>query len=137
MTIAEARIEITKCRQLCYLAAVVADEQGFKAAKSYIAMIKVAAPRAALKIIDEAIQLHGAHGISQDSHLAAMYTGMRTLRVADGPDMVHLITIAKEELSKGDFLAGRYVSGMNKNVEKYGKFQHVEHGDLYAGRPKL
>merc|ERR1719203_2497487 len=57
-TIAEARIEITKCRQLCYLAACMADERGFKEAKGYIAMIKVAAPRAALKVIDDAIQVH-------------------------------------------------------------------------------
>jgi acyl-CoA dehydrogenase len=71
-TIAEARIEIAKCRQLCYLAACMADEKGFKAAKNYIAMIKVAAPQMALKVIDDAIQLHGAHGISQDSKLGEM-----------------------------------------------------------------
>lgn len=129
--IAEARIEITMCRQLCYLAAVVADERGFKEAKSYIAMIKVAAPRAALKIIDEAIQIHGAHGVGQDSQLAHMYTQTRTLRVADGPDMVHLITIAKEELKAGHTDIGRRISGVNKNVEKYGKFAHVEGGALY------
>lgn len=129
--IAEARIEITKCRQLCYLAACVADEKGFKAAKVHIAMIKVAAPRAALHIIDEAIQIHGAHGVSQDSRLAAMYVNMRTLRVADGPDMVHLITIAKSEIASGTSVIGRHVSGTNKNVEKYGKFNHVEGGALY------
>merc|ERR1719159_1947157 len=84
--IAEARIEITKCRQLCYLAAVVADEKGFKDAKAHVAMIKVAAPRMALRVIDEAIQIHGAHGVSQDSRLSGMWMGMRTLRVADGPD---------------------------------------------------
>jgi acyl-CoA dehydrogenase len=55
--IAESRIEITKCRQLCYLAAVIADDRGFKKAKKYIAMIKVAAPRAALQIVDEAMQV--------------------------------------------------------------------------------
>mmetsp|Transcript_8324 Transcript_8324/g.25877 ORF Transcript_8324/g.25877 Transcript_8324/m.25877 type:complete len:453 (-) Transcript_8324:57-1415(-) len=129
--IAEARIEITSCRQLCYLAACVADEKGFKAAQSHIAMIKVAAPRAALKIIDEAIQVHGAHGVSQDSQLAAMWTNMRTLRVADGPDMVHMMTIAKNEIAKGQSEIGRQVSGVNKNVEKYGKFSHVEGGALY------
>mmetsp|Transcript_37685 Transcript_37685/g.56225 ORF Transcript_37685/g.56225 Transcript_37685/m.56225 type:complete len:178 (+) Transcript_37685:1-534(+) len=135
--IAEARIEITKVRQLCYLAAVMADEYGFKAAKGYIAMIKVAAPRAAIAIIDEAIQIHGAHGVSQDSKLASLYTHLRTLRVADGPDTVHLITIAKEELAKGGGELGAAVSGINKNVEKYGKFSHVEGGALYVkGAPK-
>jgi len=131
-SIAESRIEITKCRQLCYLAAVVADEKGFKAAQSHIAMLKVAAPRAALKIIDEAIQIHGAHGVSQDSQLAAMWTNMRTLRVADGPDMVHMMTIAKNEIAKGQSEIGRQVSGTNRFVEKYGKFSHVEGGALYV-----
>jgi len=129
--IAEARIEITSCRQLCYLAACVADEKGFKAAQSHIAMIKVAGPRAALKVIDDAIQIHGAHGVSQDSRLAGMYQGMRTLRVADGPDMVHMMTIAKNEIAKGQSEIGRQVSGINRNVEKYGKFSHVEHGAMY------
>jgi len=135
--IAEARIDITKCRQLCYLAAVVADEKGFKAAQSHIAMIKVAAPRAALKIIDEAIQVHGAHGVSQDSALASMWTTMRWLRVGDGPDIVHMMTIAKNEIAKGQSEIGRQVSGTNKNVEKYGKFSHVEGGALYIkGSPQ-
>lgn len=137
--IAEARIAITQCRQLCYLAAVVADDLGFKAAKNHIAMIKVAAPRAALKIIDDAIQLHGAHGVSQDSKLPMMYMGMRTLRVADGPDMVHLLSIAKNELDNHESAAiGRIVSGSNENVAKYGKFKHVEGHELYVnGRAKL
>lgn len=130
-TIAEARIEITKCRQLCYLAAVMADEKGFKAAQSYIAMIKVAAPRAALQIIDDAIQVHGAHGVSQDSMLSGMWANMRTLRVADGPDTVHLMTIAKNELKNAGSEIGRKVSGTNVNVERYGKFSHVEGGALY------
>lgn len=137
-SIAEARIEITKCRQLCYLAAVMADERGFKAAQAYIAMIKVAAPRAALRIIDEAIQVHGAHGVSQDCGLAEMWTHMRTLRVADGPDMVHLMTIAKNELARRDAGgAGRRLSGTNENVARYGKFAHVEGGRLYSGTSKL
>merc|ERR1711972_738845 len=124
-TVAEARMEITKSRLLCYLAAVQADDNGFKAAKSYVAMTKVDAPRMCLKIIDEAIQIHGAHGVSQDSKLTDMYTGIRTLRVADGPDIVHLNTIAKEELKKKSSVMGAMVSGTNKNIEKYGKFKHV------------
>jgi len=135
--IAEARIEITKCRQLCYLAAVMADEYGFKAAQTYVAMIKVAAPRSALKIIDDAIQVHGAHGVSQDCGLPGMWTNMRTLRVADGPDTVHMMTIAKNEIAKGGSKIGRRVSGTNSNVERYGKFSHVDGGALYIkGSPQ-
>lgn len=123
--IAEARLEITKSRLLCYLAAVQADDHGFKDAKAYIAMTKVDAPRMCLKIIDEAIQVHGAHGVSQDSRLSDMYAHLRTLRLADGPDIVHLNTIAKEELKKKSSVMGAMVSGTNKNIEKYGKFAHV------------
>merc|ERR550514_2666417 len=123
--LAEARLDITKSRLLCYLAAVQADEYGFKAAKSYVAMTKVDAPRMCLKIIDEAIQVHGAHGVSQDSHLTDLYTNVRHVRLADGPDIVHLNTIAKEELQKKTSVMGSMVSGTNKNIEKYGKFDHV------------
>ena len=119
--IAEARIEITKCRGLCYLAAVIADERGFKEAKKYIAMIKVAAPRMALKIVDDAIQVHGAHGVSQDTKLADMYTHLRTLRVADGPDIVHMNTIVKEELKLPLNPMAAKVSGLNPYIKKYNK----------------
>ena len=80
--IAEARIEISKCRQLCYLAACMCDEKGFKAARQYIGMIKVAAPRMALAIVDEAMQVHGGHGVSQYSKLSGMYRQLRTIRLA-------------------------------------------------------
>merc|ERR1711904_647188 len=125
-TIAEARIDISMVRQLCYLAAVMADEHGFKEARKYIAMIKVAAPRAALKIVDEAIQIHGAHGVSQDSQLSDMWTNLRTLRVADGPDIVHLNTIAKMELARPPTIMGEKTSGINTNIAKYNKFAHVQ-----------
>lgn len=124
-SIAEARMELTKSRLLCYLAAVQADDHGFKAAKGYIAMTKVDAPRMALKIIDEAIQIHGAHGVSQDSKLSDIYHHVRHVRLADGPDIVHLNTIAKEELKKKSSVMGAMVSGTNKNIEKFGKFKHV------------
>merc|ERR1712190_385756 len=123
--VAEARMDITKSRLLCYLAAVQADEYGFKSAKAYVAMTKVDAPRMCLKIIDEAIQVHGAHGVSQDSRLSDLYTNMRTLRVADGPDVVHLNTISKEEFKKKSSVMGAMVSGTNRNIEKYSKFKHV------------
>merc|ERR1712083_1049210 len=99
----------------------VADEKGFKEAKQYIAMIKVDAPRMALKIVDDAIQVHGAHGVSQDSRLATAYTHLRTMRVADGPDIVHMNTIAKEVLARTPGPAGRHLSGINKNIELYHK----------------
>merc|ERR1719218_231128 len=108
--VAEARMEITKSRLLCYLAAVQADEYGFKASKAYIAMTKVDAPRMCLKIIDEAIQVHGAHGVSQDSKLTDLFTHVRTIRLADGPDIVHLNTIAKEELKRKTSVMGAMVS---------------------------
>ena len=124
--IADARIELTKCRMLNYLAANVADEKGFKAAKNYIAMIKVAAPRMALKIIDDAIQVHGAHGVSQDSKLSDMYTHVRTLRVADGPDIVHLNTVVKSELSKPSTL-------VSCSCTSRGSFALIEpHGSLMS-----
>eukprot|EP00755_Sulcionema_specki_P021494 Sspe_Gene.74333::Locus_45968_Transcript_3_4_Confidence_0.545_Length_1491::g.74333::m.74333/K00249/ACADM, acd; acyl-CoA dehydrogenase len=124
--IAEARLEITKSRLLCYIAATMADAHGFKDARVFIAMTKVDAPRMCLKILDEAIQVHGAHGISQDSLLSDLYANVRTLRVADGPDIVHLNTIAKEELKRIPSAIGKKVSGTNHNIEKYGKFAHVK-----------
>jgi acyl-CoA dehydrogenase len=67
-----------------------------------IAAIKVAAPNVALKIIDRAIQVHGGGGVSQDFPLARLYAGIRTLRLADGPDEVHKMTIARQELRRYD-----------------------------------
>merc|ERR1712176_593620 len=96
-----------------------------KDAKAFIAMTKVDAPRMCLKIIDEAIQVHGAHGVSQDSKLSDLYHHVRHVRLADGPDIVHLNTIAKEELKRKSSVMGLMVSGTNRNIEKYGKFAHV------------
>ena len=130
-SIAEGRIELAKCRQLCYLACVMADEKGFKAARKYISMIKVAAPRMALAIVDEAIQVHGAHGVSQYCKLPDIWRGLRTIRLADGPDIVHLNTVAKVELAefaRGGAAAvfGAAVSGVNPNIQKYAKkFAHL------------
>ncbi len=98
--IAEARIDIEMCRLLCLKAAWMMDVAGNKVAKDEIAMIKVAAPRMALKIIDDAIQAHGGAGVSQDFGLAKSYAGIRTLRLADGPDEVHCRSIALSELGK-------------------------------------
>jgi alkylation response protein AidB-like acyl-CoA dehydrogenase len=98
--IANARIEIEQARLLCLKAAYTMDTVGNKDAKALIAMIKVVAPNVSTKVIDMAIQAHGGGGVCQDYGLAAAYAGQRTLRLADGPDEVHRVTIAKEELKR-------------------------------------
>ena len=95
--VAEARIDIEMTRLLCLKAADMMDRVGNKAAALEIAMIKVAAPRMALKVIDDAIQAHGGGGVSEDFGLAKAYAGIRTLRLADGPDEVHNRSIARLE----------------------------------------
>ena len=99
--IAESRIEIEMVRLLTLKTAWLMDTVGNKHARTEIAAIKVAAPNVALKIIDRAIQVHGGGGVSDDFPLAAMYAHMRTLRLADGPDEVHKMTIARRELRRG------------------------------------
>ena len=79
-------------------AAHLMDTVGNKAARGEIAMIKVIAPSMALRVIDRAVQAHGAMGVSDDTVLAAMWAHQRTLRLADGPDEVHLESIARREL---------------------------------------
>jgi acyl-CoA dehydrogenase len=98
--IAEARIDIEMTRLLCLKAADMMDRVGNKAARLEIAMIKVAAPRVALKVIDDAIQAHGGAGVTDDSGLANQYAYIRTLRLADGPDEVHNRDIARLEFAK-------------------------------------
>jgi alkylation response protein AidB-like acyl-CoA dehydrogenase len=98
--IATARIEIEQCRLLTLKAAWMMDTVGNKVARGEIAMIKVAAPRMALKVIDDAIQAHGGCGVSNDTPLAYSYAGIRTLRMADGPDEVHERTISRLEAKK-------------------------------------
>ena len=98
--IADSRIEIEMCRLLVYKTAWLMDELGNKAARDAISQIKVAVPNMALRVIDRAIQIHGAAGISQDFPLASLWTAQRTLRLADGPDEVHRRVIARKELAQ-------------------------------------
>ncbi|MCY7365283.1 MAG: acyl-CoA dehydrogenase family protein [Frankiaceae bacterium] len=98
--IAESRMEIEMARLLTLKTAWMIDKYGAKGARSEIAAIKVIAPRVALNVIDRAIQVHGGGGVSDDFPLARMWAGMRTLRIADGPDAVHLRTVARQELGK-------------------------------------
>ncbi|MEO1312929.1 MAG: acyl-CoA dehydrogenase family protein [Pseudomonadota bacterium] len=96
--IAECRMEIEQARLLCLKAAWMMDQGDARAAAPWISQIKVVAPRVALKVVDEAVQMHGGQGISQDTPLAASWTHLRTLRLADGPDAVHRRQVARAEL---------------------------------------
>jgi acyl-CoA dehydrogenase len=98
--IAEARINIEMTRLLVLKAADMMDRVGNKAARAEISMVKVAAPRVALKVVDDAIQAFGGAGVTTDSGLARVYATLRTMRILDGPDEVHNRTIARLELRK-------------------------------------
>ena len=98
--IATCRMEIEQARLLCLKAAWMMDQGDARAAAPWISQIKVVAPQVALKVIDQAIQMHGGTGISQDTPLAVAWTHVRTLRLADGPDAVHRRQVARAELRK-------------------------------------
>jgi acyl-CoA dehydrogenase len=98
--IANCRMEIEMARLLCLKAAWMMDRGDPKAAAPWISQIKVVAPQVALKVTDEAVQMFGAQGISQDTPLARSWTHLRTLRFADGPDAVHRRQVARQELKK-------------------------------------
>jgi acyl-CoA dehydrogenase len=103
--IADARMAIEQARLLTLKAAWMMDNADPKEARVWISMIKTAVPNVTLKVIDEAIQMHGGLGVSQDTPLATMYMGQRTLRLADGPDAVHRMVVGRAELKKYAALA--------------------------------
>ncbi|WP_420393663.1 acyl-CoA dehydrogenase family protein [Acuticoccus sp.] len=98
--IANARMEIEMARLLCLKAAYMMDTVGTRAAQPWISQIKVVAPLMATKVVDEAMQVYGGSGVSQDTPLAHMWTKLRTLRFADGPDAVHRRQVARAELKR-------------------------------------
>jgi acyl-CoA dehydrogenase len=97
--IAESRIAIEQARLLTLKTAWLIDRYGSKGARTEIAAIKVVAPRTALDVVDKAIQVHGGAGVSDDTPLAAMWAALRTLRIADGPDEIHVRSVARTELA--------------------------------------
>jgi acyl-CoA dehydrogenase len=98
--VAQSRNEIDQARLLCHKAAWVIDEKGNKEARNEVAMIKAVAPQMACNVIDRAIQVHGAAGISDDTVLARLYGWHRAMRLFDGPDEVHMRSIARAELGR-------------------------------------
>jgi acyl-CoA dehydrogenase len=98
--IAESRMAIEQARLMTLKTAWLIDTVGPKGARSEVAAIKVIAPRMACEVIDRAIQIHGGGGVSDDFPLAQMYAGARTLRIADGPDEVHVRSVARQELGR-------------------------------------
>ncbi len=98
--IAKSRIEIEQARLLTMKAARMMDTVGNKVARNEIAMIKIVAPAMALNVLDRAIQVHGGKGVSSDTWLAYAWAGVRTLRIADGPDEVHLETVTRLEIKR-------------------------------------
>ncbi|MFN8192060.1 MAG: acyl-CoA dehydrogenase family protein [Nocardioidaceae bacterium] len=99
--IALSRMEIEQGRALCHLAAATIDAEGNKAARHLVAMAKAAIPAMSCQVIDRAIQVHGGAGVSDDTPLAEMYGWQRAMRIFDGPDEVHLRSIARAELARG------------------------------------
>ena len=98
--IARSRIDIDQARLLVYKTAWLIDKYGAKGARTEIAAIKVAAPAMATKVVDRAIEVFGAAGVSDDTPLAYFYAWARVLRIVDGPDAVHLRSIARDELTR-------------------------------------
>ncbi len=98
--VAEARMAIEQARLLVLRTAWLIDTRGVQAAASEVAAIKVVVPRMACRVIDDAIQVHGGAGVTDDVPLAAMYAAARTLRIADGPDEVHVRSVARAELAR-------------------------------------
>jgi acyl-CoA dehydrogenase len=98
--VANARMDIEQARLLTLKTAWMMDNADPREARVYISMIKTAVPNVSIRVIDEAIQMYGASGISQDTPLAEMYKGQRTLRLADGPDAVHRMVVGRHELRK-------------------------------------
>jgi acyl-CoA dehydrogenase len=98
--IADARMAIEQARLLTLKTAWMMDNVDAKEARIWISMIKTVVPNMTLKIVDESIQMHGGIGVSQDTPLAAMWSGQRTLRLADGPDAVHRMVVGRHELKQ-------------------------------------
>ena len=125
--IALSRIEVEQARLLVLKTAWLIDSAGAKGAATEIAAIKVAVPRMACTVIDRAIQIHGGGGITDNTPLPAFYAWARALRLADGPDEVHLRTVARQEL-------GRHPTVRRVSTSHDGESSFSAHGESVAFR---
>jgi acyl-CoA dehydrogenase len=116
--IARSRMEIDAARLVVLNAAIKIDETDAKGAQREIAAAKVMVPQIALQVIDRAIQSHGAAGVSQDTPLASMWAHMRTIRIADGPDEVHLHQMGRREMKRNKVILGKFEERKRKAAQK-------------------
>jgi acyl-CoA dehydrogenase len=116
--IARSRMEIDAARLIVLNAAIKIDETDAKGAQREIAAAKVMVPQIALQVIDRAIQAHGAAGVSQDTPLASMWAHMRTIRIADGPDEVHLHQMGRNENKRNQGILGKYAERKKRAERK-------------------
>ena len=118
--IANARMDIEQARLLTLKTAWMMDNVDAKEARVWISMIKTAVPNISIRIVDEAIQMFGALGVSQDTPLANMYMAQRTLRLADGPDAVHRMVVGRHELRK-------YIAQQGCERHLQGRLRQIAH----------
>jgi acyl-CoA dehydrogenase len=116
--IARSRMEIDAARLVVLNAAIKIDETDAKGAQREIAAAKVMVPQIALQVIDRAIQSHGAAGVSQDTPLASMWAHMRTIRIADGPDEVHLHQMGRNENKRNQKILGKFEERRRRAEQK-------------------
>ncbi|KAK4033987.1 acyl-CoA dehydrogenase/oxidase [Parachaetomium inaequale] len=134
--VAKSRIEIDAARLVVLNAAIKMDEQGPKAALKEIAQAKVLVPQTALTVIDRAVQSFGGAGVSQDTPLASMWAGIRTLRLADGPDEVHLQQMGRNENKRGKAVAEK-IAGQKAKSEQLLKQYGAKHTELGSNIKRL
>jgi len=127
--IAQSRIEIESMRRMVLTAAKAMDELGNAEARVWVSAVKAMVPIRVCEIIDNAIQIHGATGVSQWTPLADMYTSQRTLRLADGPDEVHWFVVGRAELARGEEEGG---NTYDPKTEYYSRTDDVKDG-IFSG----
>lgn len=132
--IAQSRIDIDSARLVVLNAAIAIDNADAKAALKEIAMAKILVPNALLKVIDRAIQAYGGAGVSQDTPLAKMYAGGRTMRIVDGPDEVHMLQLGRNENKRSEFVTKKIEDARKKSLQLLDAAGLSKRDPLFLGR---